>query len=81
MDDKKKIQIQSDTFLMLLDHLKNKTDLQNIDLMDLAGFCRNCIARWYKESADKSGIDITTEEAKRFVYGMSYDKWKDKYQK
>ena len=81
MDEEKKIQIQSDTFFRLINHLHDQKELQNIDLMNLAGFCRNCLARWYKESADKHGIDITAEEARELIYKMPYSKWKEKYQK
>jgi len=81
MDEEKKKQIESDTFFRLINHLRDQTELQNIDLMNMAGFCRNCLARWYKESASKYGIDIATEEAKELIYGMPYQEWKEKFQK
>ncbi len=72
MEKKKKIQIQSDSFIMLLNHLRENTDLQNIDLMNLAGFCRNCISKWYVKSAKENGVDLTYEYAREIVYGMTY---------
>ena len=81
MDEKKKIQIQSDTFLIFLNHLRENTDLQNIDLMNLAGFCRNCISKWYIEAAKKSGVDLTYDESREIIYGIPYKEWKEKFQK
>ena len=81
MDKNKKIEIQSATFERLLKHLDERKDVQNIDLMNLAGFCRNCISRWYREEAEKKGISITDLEAREHVYGMPYSEWKEKYQK
>ena len=57
------------------------TDVQNLDLMNLAGFCRNCLSKWYREEAEKKGIKISDSDARKFIYGMSYDEWKEKYQK
>ena len=65
----------------LLAHLDKRSDVQNIDLMNLAGFCRNCLSRWYREAAEERGLDLTMDEAREFVYGMSYGEWKEKYQK
>ena len=65
----------------LIHHLKNRTDVQNIDLMNLAGFCRNCLSKWYREEAKKKGIEITDPDAREHVYGMPYAEWKEKYQK
>ena len=81
MDKKKKIQIQSDSFVMLLNHLRENTELQNIDLMNLAGFCRNCISKWYVESAKENGVDLSYEDAREIVYDMPYEEWKEKFQK
>ena len=81
MDKKKKIQIQSDSFVMLLDHLRENTELQNIDLMNLAGFCRNCISKWYVKSAKENGVDLSYEDAREIVYDMPYEEWKEKFQK
>ena len=81
MEKIKKIEIQSATFERLLKHLDERKDVQNIDLMNLANFCRNCLSRWYREEAEKRGVYITDPEAREFVYGMPYSEWKEKYQK
>ena len=81
MDDKTKQQLQSAAFERLIQHLRERKDVQNIDLMNLAGFCRNCLSKWYREEAKKIGIDISDPEARKHVYGMSYDEWKKKYQR
>ena len=81
MNENEKIEIQSATFDRLLKHLNERKDVQNIDLMNLAGFCRNCISRWYREEAEKKGITISDPDAREHVYGMSYSDWKSKYQK
>lgn len=73
--------IESQVLHRLISHLQENTEVQNIDLMDLSGFCRNCIAKWYKEASLENGINIDYEGAKEFVYGMPYDEWKKKYQK
>jgi len=81
MDDNTKKELQSATFERLLNHLDERKDVQNIDIMNLAGFCRNCLSRWYKEEAEKKGVTITYSEARELVYGMPYSEWKEKYQK
>ena len=81
MNENEKIEIQSATFDRLLKHLDERKDVQNIDLMNLAGFCRNCISRWYREEAEKKGITISDPDAREHVYGISYSDWKSKYQK
>jgi len=81
MDDTTKKELQSATFDRLLQHLRKKTDVQNIDLMNLAGFCRNCLSKWYREEAQKKGIEISDPEARKHVYGITYEEWKKKYQK
>ena len=81
MDDNTKKELQSATFERLLNHLNERKDVQNIDLMNLAGFCRNCLSRWYEEEAGKKDIAITNDEARAYVYGMPYPEWKEKYQK
>ena len=81
MDDTTKIELQSAAFERLIQHLRERKDVQNIDLMNLAGFCRNCLSKWYREEAKKKGIEISDLEARRHVYGMSYEDWKKKYQK
>ena len=81
MDDTTKIKLQSSVFERLIQHLRERKDVQNIDLMNLAGFCRNCLSKWFHEEAHKKGIEISDAEARKHVYGMSYDEWKQKYQK
>ena len=81
MDEKKKIEIEAEVFQKLVKHFRKRTDVQNIDLMNTADFCRNCLSKWYMASAKKKGIKLNYEEAKEIIYGMSYDKWKKKSQK
>ena len=81
MDKNKKIEIQSATFERLLKHLDDRKDVQNIDLMNLANFCRNCLSRWYREEDEKKGITISDPAARERIYGMPYPEWKEKYQK
>ena len=73
-------ELEAAVFKRLIDHLKNQTDLQNIDLMNLTGFCRNCLSKWYLEEAQSSNININNDQAKEIIYGMPYDQWKEKYQ-
>lgn len=72
--------IQAKVFNRLVEHLQKRTDVQNIDLMNLSGFCRNCLSRWYAEAAEENGLDITKDRAKEIVYGMPHNIWKEKYQ-
>ena len=72
--------IKAKVFNRLVEHLQNRTDVQNIDLMNLSGFCRNCLSRWYAEAAEENGLDITKDRAKEIVYGMPHNIWKEKYQ-
>ena len=81
MDDTTKKELQSATFERLIQHLRERKDVQNIDLMNLAGFCRNCLSKWYREEGQKNGINISDPDARRHVYGMPYEEWKAKYQK
>ena len=81
MDENTKKELQSAAFERLLNHLRDRKDVQNIDLMNLAGFCRNCLSKWYREEAEKKGIEISDPSAREHVYGMSYLEWKEKYQK
>ena len=81
MNDDKKKELQSATFERLLKHLDERKDVQNIDIMNLAGFCRNCLSRWYREEAEKKNISITDLEAREPVYGMPSSEWKERYQK
>ena len=74
-------EIFADVLERLIKHLQKRTDIQNIDLMDTAYFCRNCLSKWYMQSAKKKGIKLNYEEAKEIIYGMPYDEWKKKYQK
>ena len=81
MDDNTKKELQSAAFERLINHLREKKDVQNIDLMNLAVFCRNCLSKWFREEAKKKGIEITDPDARKHIYGMSYSEWKEKYQK
>lgn len=81
MDDQTRIELEAAAFRSLQKHLmEDRTDVQNIDLMNLAGFCRNCLSRWYQEAAAERGIDIGKTEAREIFYGMTMDEWKAKYQ-
>ena len=80
MDENTKKELQSAAFERLLNHLRDRKDVQNIDLMNLAGFCRNCLSKWYREEAEKKGIELSDPSAREHVYGMSYEDWKKKYQ-
>ena len=75
------MEIESEVFRALIKHLQNKTEVQNIDLMNLADFCRNCLSKWYVAAAKDKGVEISYDDAREIVYGMSYDSWKTKYQK
>ena len=80
MDEKTRTELEAAAFRRLRDHLRERTDVQNIDLMNLAGFCRNCLSNWYQEAAAEKGLDIGKPEARKLVYGMPYEEWKAKYQ-
>ena len=80
MDDATRTEIEAAAFRRLVEHLRERNDVQNIDMMNLAGFCRNCLSRWYQEAADEKGIEMGKEEAREIVYGMPYDDWRAKYQ-
>ena len=81
MDDKTRTELEAAAFRRLVEHLRARTDVQNIDLMNLAGFCRNCLSNWYKEAADARGLGMTKDASREIVYGMPYDEWKAKHQK
>ena len=81
MDDATKKELQSATFDRLIQHLRERKDVQNLDLMNLAGFCRNCLSKWYREEAQKKGIEISEQDSRKKVYGMPYEDWKRKFQK
>ena len=74
------LELEAAAFRRLRDHLQERTDVQNIDLMNLSGFCRNCLSRWYMEEANEKGIGLDKDTAREIVYGMPYNKWRDKYQ-
>ncbi|HBA34635.1 MAG TPA: DUF1244 domain-containing protein [Gammaproteobacteria bacterium] len=81
MDQKTRIEIEAETFRKLIDHLQSRNDVQNIDLMNLSGFCRNCLSKWYLASAEARGVELSDAQARETVYGMPYSEWKDRYQK
>jgi hypothetical protein len=81
MDDKTRTEIEAAAFRRLVEHLRERTDVQNIDLMNLAGFCRNCLSKWYRAAAAERGAEISDPAAREVVYGMPYDEWKSKYQR
>ena len=80
MDDATRTEIEAAAFRALRDHLRARTDVQNIDMMNLAGFCRNCLSRWYAEAAAERGEDLSKAEAREIVYGMPYDEWRARHQ-
>ena len=80
ISQEKKTELEAAAFRRLLSHLSNRTDVQNIDMMNLAGFCRNCLSKWYKAAGEERGIEIEYEDARELVYGMPYSEWKDKHQ-
>jgi uncharacterized protein len=79
--DKTRTELEAAVFRRLVEHLRTRTDVQNIDLMNLAGFCRNCLSNWMKEAADAGHIPMTKDESRELVYGMPYEEWKAKYQR
>src|SRR3954471_13334652 len=81
MDDKTRIELEAAVYRRLVEHLRGRTDVQNIDLMNLAGFCRNCLSNWMKEAADAKGLPMSKDESREAVYGMPYEEWRKKYQK
>ena len=81
MDDTTKKELQSAAFERLIQHLRERNDVQNLDLMNLAGFCRNCLSKWFREEAQKKGIEISDQDSRKHIYGISYEEWKAKHQK
>jgi uncharacterized protein len=81
LDDKTRTELEAAAFRRLLDHLRERTDVQNIDLMNLAGFCRNCLSNWMKDAADAKGVPMSKDESREAVYGMPFAEWKAKHQK
>jgi uncharacterized protein len=79
-DEQAEIELEAAAFRRLVQHLRERTDVQNIDLMNLAGFCRNCLSNWYQEAAHERGLQVSKDEARKRVYGMTYEEWKAKYQ-
>lgn len=80
MDDKTRTELEAAVYRRLVEHLRSRTDVQNIDMMNLAGFCRNCLSNWMKDAADEKGVSMSKEESRQIVYGMPYDEWRSKYQ-
>jgi hypothetical protein len=76
-----RVEIEAAAFRRLVEHFRERTDVQNLDVMNLAGFCRNCLSKWYRAAAAERGIEISDPEAREIVYGMPYDEWKTRYQK
>ena len=81
MDQHTQTELEAAAFRRLVQHLRERTDVQNIDLMNMAGFCRNCLSNWMKDAADQKGLPMTKDESREIVYGMPYDEWRAKYQK
>ena len=80
LDDKTKTELEAAAFRRLITHLRGREDVQNIDLMNLAGFCRNCLSNWLEDAAKTQGVTLTKDDARQHVYGMPYDEWKAKHQ-
>lgn len=80
-DEKSRVELEAAVFRRLVEHLRARTDVQNIDLMNLAGFCRNCLSNWMKDAADERGVPMTKDDSRELVYGMPYEEWRAKYQK
>src|SRR5262245_37212879 len=81
MEERMRTELEAAAFRRLVEHLRERNDVQNIDLMELAGFCRNCLSNWYQEAAAANGHSISKEEAREIIYGMPYERWKAKFQK
>ncbi|EJN36919.1 hypothetical protein PMI38_03664 [Pseudomonas sp. GM84] len=81
MTPQQQLELEAAAFRRLVEHLQKRTDVQNIDLMNLSGFCRNCLSKWYKAAADERQLDISLDDAREAVYGMSYAEWKAQHQK
>src|SRR6186713_3271777 len=81
MEEQRRTELEAAAFRRLLEHLRERTDVQNIDLMELSGFCRNCLANWYQEAAAAKGLELTKEGAREVIYGMPYKDWQAKHQK
>ena len=79
--EKTRTEIEAAAFRRLVQHFRERTDVQNVDVMNLAGFCRNCLSKWYRAAAAERGVEISDPDAREIIYGMPYDEWKAKYQK
>jgi hypothetical protein len=81
MDESTRTELEAAAFRRLVEHLRERTDVQNIELMELAGFCRNCLSKWYRAAAEDRGLELSDAEAREIVYGMPYDEWKRRHQR
>jgi hypothetical protein len=81
LDDNTRTELEAAAFRRLVEHLRARTDVQNIDLMNLAGFCRNCLSNWMKDAADARNVPLSKDDSRALIYGMPYDEWKAKHQK
>jgi hypothetical protein len=81
VDEKTRTELEAAVYRRLVEHLRSRTDVQNIDLMNLAGFCRNCLSNWMKDAADAKSVPMSKDESREIVYGMPYDEWRAKHQK
>src|SRR5690349_9101566 len=81
MDEKTRTELEAAVYRRLVEHLRSRTDVQNIDMMNLAGFCRNCLSNWMKEAADAKGLPMSKDQSREIVYGMYYSEWQAKHQK
>jgi uncharacterized protein len=81
IDDRTRVELEAAVYRRLVEHLRQRTDVQNIDLMNLSGFCRNCLSNWMKDAADAKGLPMTKDESREAVYGMPYDEWRKRYQR
>ena len=80
LDDKTRTELEAAVYRRLVEHLRSRTDVQNIDMMNLAGFCRNCLSNWMKDAADAQGVPMSKDESREIVYGMPYNEWRAQYQ-
>ena len=81
IDPATRIELEAAAFRRLVQHLRERTDVQNIDMMNLAGFCRNCLSNWYRDAAEEKGLELSKEESREIVYGMPYEEWRTRYQR
>ena len=81
MDERMRVELEAQAFRTLVQHLRDHPEVQNIDLMNLAGFCRNCLSKWYRAAAEERGVPLSDPEAREIIYGMPYEEWKAKHQK